>query len=358
MEKNKYAEIQRAARRSKLNLSASIIYVIIFIFFSGIVISYLVPNYYYQYFNRDLISYAEGERPGEVERNLATSLYSKTEQYRRDWFDLSQSNLNVSDSYGRYQHVPFGKIQSYNLLTKVGFRYYPVAEIENRYVLSSIIGTEINEKQGAPNRSNQFYGRFGGGEGVSDFETLLEYLAAKGQFHVANVKVSFKLPQSKDVVDNLVANQKIELIRYGVDYPQNPNFGYPAYAYTLTNTKYNYREDDFLRKLKNVKAGFKTYGNLHLFGRDNFITGDNRSMSYMGDSNLTFLTNLPIDFQDASDYIEHNGVKYSSLLVTGSTADLTQWLKTNRDLINILEIQNVIDWNDSLIGGNDTFGND
>lgn len=354
MVKNDYQQIQRAARRSRLNLSASIVYLVLFILGILVITSQLVPIYQYRFSKADQVVFKEGERPAYLSMSYAENkAYSRTELYRQDWFDLSQSNLGLANTGGSIKFTPFGREESYSVYTRIGFKYYPVAEIKNKYMFNQLSGASVTTNQGLTNDlaiPENYIGELGL---ATSYEKLLDFLKKNGEYRVANVKVTFNLPLERQKVEALFEKSEIELLRYGVDYPGNSNFGYPAYTYRDFNELYKLSEADFLTKLHNVTNNYTEFGNLYLYGADNFtsiIYGENEV--YFNNERANFLNTTPLNFEDAQEFIETNGVNYSNILVTGTADQLALWLEEHRETIQMFEIQEVTDWNKLLMGRN------
>ena len=355
MEEQTFKAVQQAAKRNKQSLIWQILYLLIFISVSGYLLSRMLPVYYYKYSHYDKIEFKETDQPAYIRYNILTEQkVTRSELYRNDWFDLTQTNLKVDPFMIQYTNVPFGKVEGYVVNKRVGYQDYPVGTVKNRYVFSALTDVTYEKNDGTPQAQLARYLP----QRHTNFASLVKLLQENGDYRVANIKVELKVPQKRAQVDELFSHEAVELLRYGVDYPKSESFGYPAtYVVGFDNRNY-YSEADFKQKLAFLTAEFSRYGNLFLTNQpDNFSHGMDGFIGHQDISlrNQSFLTGNTIDFADVNDYLDHNGIQYKRLYLTGSCLELATWLEKNQELFLMLEIEEMMDWNGTLQGRDDDF---
>lgn len=344
MEKNSYLKIQQAARRSRVNLISQILYLILFLVLSGVLLSRVVPAYYYEYFSNDTVTLENKEYPDYLQQKyMRVKEYSKWERYRDDWFEVTQSNLIPEWSEGATR--PFGKTENYNLYKQIGFRDYQVAKVSNDFMFDKVIKVDFQNLNSQREPRQSYVEEWDSDHG----RTSLDYLKESGKYRLANIKVNFKTAHEKVAVDDLFEDESpLEVIRYGVDYPVSETLGYPKFTNYDSDGRYEISEADFLGKLANLQKEFPKYGNLHLYDDEFGNTTPAKNVGYDLYLYLGKSHNVPgwrVDFADVNDYIKHNGVKYKNLLITGDCLSLAAWLEVNQEKITSFEIEDVVDWN-------------
>lgn len=357
MNKLDYKEIEKSAHRSKYTLYLNLLYTIVFIMLVAMVLSKLTPRIYYQYFDQDTITFSEGEKPSYLPTS-STNHYSEREIYRQNWYELTQNNRLPGETYFMPEHKAFGKEQSHSIVKRIGNQDYEVAMVTEDYFYGKVNNLTFESLQNERLVNYKFYPEQ---EWSTKPENLIELLRHKDKFGVANLEVVFNLPKTKEQLAELKDVAKVTVIRYGVDYPNSTAFGFPA-LYFDDQTAFEMTEELFIEKLVYLKNHYSTYENLLLDNQSNqssaeIINSSGNEVPMMP-SNLrspfnSFLNGNPVNFKDAQEFIEDNGIKYGRLFLTGRTDQLADWLESNLLELKSFKVEEIRDWNASLEGRND-----
>lgn len=354
MNKLDYKEIEKSARRSKYTLYLNLLYAIIFILLMTMVLSKLTPRIYYQYFDQDIITFSEGEKPSYLPTSM-TKFYSEREIYRQNWYELTQNNRLPGETYFIPEYKAFGKEQSHSVVKRIGNQDYQVAMVTEDYFYGKVNSVSFESSQNERLVNFKLYPE---SEWSTRPENLIELLRHKGKFGVANLEVVFKLPKTKEQLTKLKDLKNITIMRYGVDYPNSTAFGYPT-EYFDGQIAFDMTEELFIEKLAYLNKHYQTYENLLLDNQESSkVTNSAGNELPMMPSNLrspfnSFLNGNPINFKDAQEFIDHNGIKYDRLFLTGRTDQLADWLESNLPELISFNIEEIRDWNSTLEGRND-----
>ncbi|MBP1041879.1 hypothetical protein I6N95_12740 [Vagococcus sp. BWB3-3] len=379
MDKKEYLHIQKAARRSKVNLYASVVYLVLFILLAGYVFSYVAPHFYYAKMDGERLIVEKDKVPDYSEEGLVS--YSKREKYRKYWFEVTQTNKRYSPIMNQEKMAPFGKESSYLVSKQVGAQNMKVAEVTEHYVFGQLRSIEIDNYENEDNQLARLLNMNRPLTGIS-LDDLIAVIKGQGEYTVINVQVLFKVAKSRETIDSyfdLAKNSwgpgkgELELLRYGVSGIGSSSammsFGYPAYEHNYQGYE-QISEEVFLDRLTYLSDHYEDFGELLLDNPKNLkqpsaeqikekVTNQQEyggALFQLADSPFDFYTieeGLPRDtayFAEQLTYLQKNGITYNSVTLTGTGVELSKWLTANKNDIMRVEIQEMTNWNYATIG--------